>query len=188
MAWWSSSVDTKTNYFHSGKCNTNILHTDPNPRSLARNLGNPPSPPRTSIGQESSNLTEGQKAPPFMNTGRELSENCYYFPPPEICFWRSWRSWTPVTTSPIFCRRDPPSLPCSVLHELQMSPTLPTHRISDLCASAPLEFLHYPRCRNAPAAKTWVHPGHEWAVILSCPSGCVPGGHCGELAQKLAPT
>jgi hypothetical protein len=59
-------------------------------------------------------------------------------------------------------------------HKLQMSLTLPTHRISKLCASAPVKLLYCPRCRNTPAAEGWVHPEHEWAVILSCPSSSCP--------------
>jgi hypothetical protein len=50
-------------------------------------------------------------------------------------------------------------------HKLQRSLTLPTHRISKLCASAPAKLLYCPRCRNTPAAEGWVHPEHEWAVI-----------------------
>jgi hypothetical protein len=60
------------------------------------------------------------------------------------------------------------------LHKLQMSPTLPTHRISALYASAPVKLLYCPRCRNTLAVEGWVHPEHEWAVILSCSSGSRP--------------
>jgi hypothetical protein len=65
--------------------------------------------------------------------------------------------------------------PNPYLHKLQMSPTMPTHRISALCgASAPVKLLYCPRCRNIPAVEGWVHPEHEWVVILSCPSGSCP--------------